>query len=87
MIACGIRDLKVGETILTMYYNYQYGTVTIDDVDIENRIVYAHENYGSFRKVEIPYPNDYDLKISKIRKDWDNEENIPDNRHKLVSNA
>lgn len=79
MIACGINDLSIGETILTLYYNGQYGTVTIDNIDKVNRIIYAHENHGRQAKVEIPYPNDYDHKILKIRKEWDNEENIPDN--------
>ena len=88
MFLCTINDFKAGECILTRYPNGSYGTVIIDEVDKLERVIHTHENYGSEDKVRIYYPRDYDPQIYKFRREWDNEENTPnDIRHMLVSNV
>lgn len=77
MIACGIKDICVGECILTKYPNGQYGSVIVDRVNIPERYIFAHENYGRQDNIKIFFPSDYHDQIMKIRREWDNEENTP----------
>lgn len=87
MNRCGINDIEVGEIILAMYPLRSYGTVSVDKINIPERKIFVTETWGPGRTRVIYFPKDYGYEISKIKKEWDNEENISDSRCRLVSTA